>query len=235
MKPLYSGKAKTLYETEDPSILRMVFRDDVTAFDAEKKDEVKGKGRHNAEICAWFFERLEERGIETHFAERSGEDELLVERLDIVPIEVIPRNIATGSLVRKYPFDEGQELDPPVLVMDLKSDEYGDPMVNDGIAKALDIATQNELDEIRMAALKINDVLVDILGERGILLPDFKLEFGRLDGEIVLGDEISPDTCRFWTEDGRSLDKDVFRFEKGDLSGAYAEAKRRIIGGAHEG
>lgn len=230
MTPLYSGKAKSLYETDDPDVLRMVFRDDVTAFDAEKKDTIEGKGRFNAEICATIFESLEENGVPTHFIERGDEAELFVKRLDIVPLEVIPRNIATGSLVRKYPFEEGTELEPPIVVMDLKSDEHGDPMLNDDIAKALDLATQEELDEIRKLALEVNDFLVEYLDEKGLRLPDFKLEFGRLDGEIVLGDEVSPDTCRFWTEEGESLDKDVFRYDRGDLSDAYAEAAKRILG-----
>lgn len=231
MQALYSGKAKTLYETDDPNVLRMVFRDDVTAFDAEKKDTIEGKGRYNAEICATFFDYLEENGVETHFVERDGEDALLVERLDMYDLEVIPRNTATGSLVRKYPFEEGETLEPPVLVLDLKSDEHGDPMLNDDIAKALDVATQDELDEIREKAMRVNDLLKAYLGERDLRLPDFKLEFGRnRDGEIVVGDEISPDTCRFWTQDGKSLDKDVYRFDRGDLSEAYAEAMEMILG-----
>ncbi|MBS1263711.1 MAG: Phosphoribosylaminoimidazole-succinocarboxamide synthase [Methanonatronarchaeales archaeon] len=230
MEPLYSGKAKSMYETDDPSVLRMVFRDDVTAFDAEKVDRIEGKGRYNAEICASVFEYLEGNGVETHFLERTGDAEMLVERLDIYALEVIPRNIATGSLVRKYPFEEGQELDPPVVVMDLKSDEYGDPMLNDDIVRALGIAGPGELEEIRDEALRVNNLLLEMVDERGLLLPDFKLEFGkRTDGEIVLGDEVSPDTCRFWTEGGRSLDKDVFRFDRGDLAEAYAEAAERIL------
>lgn len=231
MQPLYSGKAKTLYETDDPDVLRMVFRDDVTAFDAEKQDTIEGKGRYNAEICATVFERLEENGIPTHFIERGDEEaELFVERVDIIPLEVIPRNIATGSLVRKYPFEEGAELEPPIVVTDLKSDEHGDPMVNDDIAKALGVATQEELDAVREMALEVNDALLEFLEEKDIRLPDFKLEFGRLDGDIVVADEISPDTCRFWTEEGESLDKDVYRFDRGDLSEAYAEAAKRILG-----
>lgn len=231
MQPLYSGKAKTLYETDDPDVLRMVFRDDVTAFDAEKQDTIEGKGRYNAEICATVFERLEEKGVPTHFIERGDEDtELFVERVDIIPLEVIPRNIATGSLVRKYPFEEGAELEPPIVVTDLKSDEHGDPMVNDDIAKALGVATQEEIDAVREMALEVNDVLLEFLEEKAIRLPDFKLEFGRLDGGIVVADEVSPDTCRFWTEEGESLDKDVYRFDRGDLSEAYAEAAKRILG-----
>jgi len=153
-----------------------------------------------------------------------------VDAVEIIKIEVIIRNIAAGSLVKKYPFKPGQIIDPPILIFDYKSDEHGDPMINDDIALALGLATRQELLEIRKLALLINSILVDYLDDKNILLPDFKLEFGRRKGKIVLADEISCDTCRFWDKaTGESLDKDVFRFDKGDLVAAYREVARRIV------
>ncbi len=155
---------------------------------------------------------------------------MVVDAVEIIKIEVIVRNIATGSITKKYPFRTGEKLAPPILLFDYKSDEYGDPMINEDIALALGLATKDELLEIRDLALKINSILVEYLDGRGLLLPDFKLEFGRYKGSIVLADEISCDTCRFWDkETGESLDKDVFRFDKGDLVAAYREVAKRIV------
>ncbi|MCZ7372402.1 MAG: phosphoribosylaminoimidazolesuccinocarboxamide synthase [Candidatus Methanoperedens sp.] len=227
---LYSGKAKTVYRTDDPEKLIMEFRDSLTAFDGKKKSEAAKKGYYNAQISAKLFEHLEEKGIKTHFDRMLSGTEMVVDNVEIVKIEVIVRNIAAGSLARKYPFKTGDELDPPVVIFDYKSDEFGDPMINDDIALALRLATKNELSEIRKLALKINTILVKYLNEKNLLLPDFKLEFGRLNGKIVLADEISCDTCRFWDKKtGESLDKDVFRFDKGDLAAAYREVAKRIV------
>lgn len=229
---LYSGKAKTVYSTDDPEKLIMEFRDSLTAFDGKKKSEAAKKGYYNAQISAKLFELLEENGIKTHFDRMLSGTEMVVDSVDIIKIEVIVRNIAAGSLARKYPFKTGDKLDPPVVIFDYKSDEFGDPMINDDIALALRLATKNELSEIRTLALKINTILVKYLNEKNLLLPDFKLEFGRLHGKIVLADEISCDTCRFWDKKtGESLDKDVFRFDKGDLAAAYREVARRIVPG----
>jgi len=159
-----------------------------------------------------------------------SDTEMVVDAVDIIKIEVIVRNIVAGSLVKKYPFKTGQKLDPPILVFDYKSDEHGDPMINDDIALALGLATKDELSIIRKLALSINSILLDHLADKDLLLPDFKLEFGRHKGKIVLADEISCDTCRFWDKKtGKSLDKDVFRFDKGDLVAAYREVARRIV------
>jgi len=227
---LYSGKAKTVYRTDVPEKYIMEFRDSLTAFDGKKKSEAAKKGYYNAQISAKLFELLEEKGIKTHFDRMLSGTEMVVDNVEIVKIEVIVRNIAAGSLARKYPFKTGDELDPPVVIFDYKSDEFGDPMINDDIALALKLATKNELSEIRELALKINTILVKYLNEKNLLLPDFKLEFGRLNGKIVLADEISCDTCRFWDKKtGESLDKDVFRFDKGDLAAAYREVARRIV------
>ncbi len=227
---LYSGKAKTVYKTDDPKKLIMEFRDSLTAFDGKKKSEAHRKGYYNAQISAKLFRLLEEKGIKTHFDSMLTDTEMIVDAVDIIKIEVIARNIAAGSLTKKYPFKIGDKLDPPILIFDLKSDEYGDPMINDDIALALGLASKNELSEIRKLALRINSILANYLNEKNLLLPDFKLEFGRVDGGIVLADEISCDTCRFWDRTtGESLDKDVFRFDKGDLVAAYREVARRIV------
>jgi len=227
---LYSGKAKTIYHTEDPNLLIMDFRDSLTAFDGEKKSEVSKKGYYNAQISKKLFELLEEKGIKTHYREMVAGNEMLVDTVNIILVEVIVRNIATGSMTRKYPFEEGTILDEPVIVMDYKDDSRHDPMLNEDIAIALGLATREELAGIRQTALKINEILKEYLDKRGLLLPDFKLEFGRRGTEVVLGDEISCDTCRLWDkETGDSLDKDVFRFDKGDLAAAYTEVARRIV------
>lgn len=227
---LYSGKAKTVFKTDNPKKLIMKFRDSLSAFDGKKKSEAPKKGYYNAQISAKFFELLEEKGISTHFDSMLSETEMVVDAVEIIKIEVIIRNIAAGSITKNYPLKTGDKLDPSILLFDYKSDEYGDPMINDDIALALGLATNEELTKIRKLALKINSILIDYLNDRNLLLPDFKLEFGRRDGEIVLADEISCDTCRFWDKTtGESLDKDVFRFDKGDLVAAYLEVAKRIL------
>jgi len=227
---LYSGKAKTIYATDDPSTLISEFRNSLTAFNGEKKGEMEKKGYYNAQISKKFFEMLEANGIKTHFIRMLSDIEMLVKKVDIIKIEVIVRNIAAGSITKKYPVKEGTVFKSPILIFDFKSDEYGDPMLNDDIAVSLGLATPSELATLRNLALKINTLLVPYLDTKGILLPDFKLEFGRANGEILLADEISCDTCRFWDkETGKSLDKDVFRFDKGDISAAYEEVAKRIV------
>ncbi len=230
LSEIYSGKAKTVFKTDAPEKLIMEFRDSLTAFDGKKKSSAPKKGYYNAQIAAKLFQLLGENGIRTHFDSMLSETEMVVDAVDIIKIEVIVRNIAAGSLTKKYPFRIGQKLDPPILIFDYKSDEFGDPMINDDIAIALGLATKDELYRIRGLALRINSILLEYLDERNLLLPDFKLEFGRLGDEIVLADEISCDTCRFWDRTtGESLDKDVFRFDKGDLVAAYREVARRIV------
>ena len=227
---LYSGKAKTIYRTDDPKRLIAEFRDSLTAFDGKKKSEAANKGYYNAQISRKIFEMLEEKGIKTHYIEMVSDTEMLVDAVEIILIEVIPRNIAAGSITRKYPIKEGTVFKKPVIVLDYKSDEHGDPMLNEDIAVAMGIATYEEIAQIRAMALKINDILVKYFDSKGFLLPDFKLEFGRKEGEIVLADEISCDTCRLWDKStGKSMDKDIFRFDKGDLSKTYEEVARRIV------
>lgn len=230
LSELYSGKAKTVFKTDNPEKLVMEFRDSLTAFDGKKKSTAPKKGYYNAQIAAKLFKLLEENGVKTHFDSMLSGTEMIVDAVDIIRIEVIVRNIAAGSLTKKYPFKAGEKLDPPILLFDYKSDEYGDPMINDDIALALGLATKDELLKMRELALRINSILIEYLNGRNLLLPDFKLEFGRHKGEIVLADEISCDTCRFWDRtSGESLDKDVFRFDKGDLVAAYREVARRIV------
>ncbi|AKB23964.1 Phosphoribosylaminoimidazole-succinocarboxamide synthase [Methanosarcina sp. MTP4] len=227
---LYSGKAKTIYTTDDPDVLISEFRNSLTAFNGEKKGEMEKKGYYNSHISKKLFEMLEENGISTHYIKMLSDIEMLVRKVEIIKIEVIVRNIAAGSITRKYPIEEGTVFESPVLVFDYKSDELGDPMLNDDIALALGLATREEIATIRKLALRINELLVPYLDKRGILLPDFKLEFGRSKGEIILADEISCDTCRFWDKETKqSMDKDVFRFDKGDISKAYEEVARRIV------
>lgn len=227
---LYSGKAKTIYKTDDPETLIAEFRNSLTAFNGEKKGEMEKKGYYNAQISKKLFEMLELEGTKTHYIGMLSDIDMLVKKVEIIKIEVIVRNIAAGSITKRYPMKEGTVFESPVLVFDFKSDEYGDPMLNDDIALALGLATREELAILRKLALGINELLVPYLDKRGIILPDFKLEFGRVDGDIILADEISCDTCRFWDKKtGQSMDKDVFRFDKGDISKAYEEVARRIV------
>lgn len=226
---LYSGKAKTVYATTDPGRFIVKFRDDVTAGDGAKKANMKGKGYYNAQISAKLFKLLADNGISTHYIKMISEDEMLVHACNMIKVEVIPRNLAAGSIVKKYGFSEGIKFDPPVIVMDYKNDAAHDPMLNDDIAIHLGLATDKELRKIRKISLRVNEILEKYLNERGLLLPDFKLEFGKINKKIVVADEISPDTMRLWkTGTNQSLDKDVFRFDKGDLMTAYDEAARLI-------
>nr|WP_230743203.1 phosphoribosylaminoimidazolesuccinocarboxamide synthase [Methanocella sp. CWC-04] len=227
---LYGGKAKTVYATSDPKRYIVKFRDDITAFDAVKKANLKGKGYYNAQISAKLFKVLADNGISTHFIKMVSEDEMLVHACDMIKIEVIPRNIAAGSITKKYPFKEGEKFENPIIVMDYKNDAAHDPMLNDDIAITLGLVTEKELRKIRKIALRVNEVLQEYFDERGLVLPDFKLEFGKIDKKIVVADEISCDTMRLWKKGtGQSLDKDVFRFDKGDLLAAYEEAARLIV------
>ncbi len=227
---LYTGKAKSVYRTDDPEVYIMKFRDDITAFDGEKKDTLGGKGRYNAEVSSFLLRYLEEHGIRTHYLLSVEPAVIAVRALKMIPLEVIVRNIAAGSIVRHYPFQEGEPLDPPVIVIDYKSDAHHDPMLNDELIYALGLATPEELDQIKAMALAINEVISDYLDLRGITLVDFKIEFGRYDGEIIVGDEISMDSMRLWDkETGTSLDKDVYRFSKGDVMETYASVAKRIL------
>ncbi|MEN6611562.1 MAG: phosphoribosylaminoimidazolesuccinocarboxamide synthase [Methanoregulaceae archaeon] len=228
---LYSGKAKSVYKSNVPGELVIEFRDDITAFDGGKKDVKEKKGSYNATVSAFFFRYLEEHGIPTHFTRMLNDRTMVARELSMIPLEVIIRNIAAGSIVRNYPFREGQPLNPPVIVIDYKDDSRHDPMLNDDLIVALKIANPTDLAEIKKLALRINEVLREHLAKQGITLVDFKIEFGRgKDGKIYLGDEISMDSMRLWdTKTGESLDKDVYRFDKGDVLAAYDKVSQRII------
>lgn len=227
---LYQGKAKTIFRSEIPGELVVSFRDDITAFNGEKKDQLSGKGAYNAVVSAFFFEYLMKNGIQSHFIRMIDDVTMVVRELRMVPIEVIVRNKAAGSLVRRYPFSEGQDLDPPVIVIDYKDDERHDPMLNDDLIIALGLLNRDELVAVKQKALEINRHLKEYFATLGIDLVDFKIEFGRTEDDIILGDEISMDSMRLWDrKTGESLDKDVYRFDKGDLLAAYAQVADKIV------
>ncbi|WP_010476924.1 phosphoribosylaminoimidazolesuccinocarboxamide synthase [Thermococcus zilligii] len=227
---VYEGKAKRVIPLDEGKVV-MEFKDDATAFDGSKRAQFRGKGWLNAQISAHLFRVLEEKGIKTHFIGVAGDNKLIVERLDMYPLEVVVRNVVAGSLKKRLPLEEGTELKEPIVELYYKNDSLHDPMINYYHARILGIE-EPEIKEMERIALRVNEVLKEYFRERGIILVDFKLEFGKNGrGEIVLGDEISPDTCRFWdAKTGKSLDKDVFRFDKGDLIEAYEELYARLTG-----
>ena len=228
-KLLYAGKAKSVYRTDVDGKLIVEFRDDITAFDGGKKDVLTNKGSYNAEVSAFFFDYLEKNGVKTHFVRMIDSRHMVVRELEMIPLEVIVRNIAAGSMVRNYPFKEGTELDPPIIVIDYKDDSRHDPMLNDDLIIALKLTTPAELKKIKKAALEVNRLLFDLLAAQDITLVDFKIEFGRQGKTICLGDEISMDSMRLWDKkSGESLDKDVYRFEKGDVMATYNRVAQRI-------
>jgi phosphoribosylaminoimidazole-succinocarboxamide synthase len=228
---IYAGKAKDVYKTDNPEQVIVKFRDDITAGDGVKTESIVNKGVYNSMISSKFFEVLEEAGIKTQYIRLIKPGYMLSRKLNMIPIEVITRNIAAGSLLKKFPFTETQELKPPVIQMDYKNDEYHDPMLNDSISIALGLANQEQLDKIRNITLKINTILKDFLLDKNILFPDFKIEYGfDAQGDIVLGDEISPDTCRFWdSKTSEVLDKDLFRKGESNIMDAYKKVASRIL------
>lgn len=229
---IYEGKAKIVYETDNPDLLWVEFKDAATAFNGQKKGTIADKGVVNNKISVILFRMLEEKGIPTHLVEVLSDREMLVKRLEIVPVEVVARNIAAGSLAKRLGLEEGTTLRQPVLEYYYKSDELGDPLINDDHIRVLNLATDEEMAEIRHQAEQVNRILTAFMDERDLILVDFKLEFGRHKGEIILGDEISPDTCRFWDRATREkLDKDRFRRDLGGVEDAYQEVLRRLSGG----
>lgn len=228
---LYEGKAKRIYKTGDPDVLWVEYKDDATAFNGLKKGTITGKGVLNNQISAYFFELLEQKGIRTHFVKYISENEMLVKPLEIILVEVVVRNIAAGSLAKRLGMEEGTPLSHPVVEYYYKSDELGDPLINDDHIAAAGLATPGEMNIIRDTAIKVNDILKGDLDTKNLDLVDFKLEFGRYRGEVILGDEISPDTCRFWDKTTKEkLDKDRFRRDMGNVEEAYREIKRRLTG-----
>jgi len=232
---LYEGKAKILYETDDPGLLIQYFKDDATAFDGKKKGIIRDKGVVNNKISERLFKELEAAGIRTHMIERMSDREMLVKRLKIIPIEIIARNVAAGSLSKRIGVPEGTALTRPIVETYYKSDELGDPLLCDEHIFLLDLATPEQLNAMRDTARKINQVLTDFFAERQLRLVDFKVEFGtevaKDNGDILLGDEICPDTCRLWDmETDEKLDKDRFRRDLGKIEESYAEVARRVCG-----
>ena len=229
---LYEGKAKSIYKTNASNEVLIKFRDDMTAGDGERHEQMNKKGYYNSIITSKIFEILEEKGIETQFIELVEPCILRAKKLNMIPAEVIVRNRATGSLIRKYPFEDGLILNPPIVQMDYKNDEFHDPMLNESIAEALNVATSEELEIMKNIALKINDVLSEVFLNLGIILVDYKVEFGKDDkGNIILGDEISPDSCRLWDKDTlEMLDKELFRQGQDDkVMNAYEEIYNRLL------
>jgi len=228
---LYEGKAKKIFRTDDPLLMLVEFKDDATAFDGVKKDQLKDKGILNNRLSTIFFELLENKGIETHFIKNISEREMLVKALEIIPVEVIVRNIAAGSISQRLGIPEGTVMKKTVIEFSLKNDELHDPMINHYHIYALDLASADEMKEIEKKALQVNEIMIPYLKDKGITLVDFKLEFGRHEGRVVLGDEISPDTCRFWdSSSSEKLDKDRFRRDMGGVVEAYREVLRRLEG-----
>ena len=232
LEQVYEGKAKKVFATDNPDCFIVDYKDDATAFNGEKKGTIVGKGVINNRVTNHLMKLLESRGIPTHFIEELTERETLVKKVTIVPIEVIVRNIAAGSLSKRLGLAEGTKLASTVLEYCYKDDALGDPMINDYHIAAMNLAAPAELEKISAYSFKVNKILAEYLKDLGIELIDFKLEFGRLkDGTIVLADEISPDTCRFWdSKTGEKLDKDRFRRDLGGVEDAYKEILKRLLG-----
>lgn len=226
---MYEGKAKKVYKTENDDYVIVHYKDDATAFNGEKKGTIEDKGILNNSISCALFNMLEKNGVETHLVEKLNERDQLCKKVSIVPLEVIVRNVAAGSMAKRLGVEEGTELKTTIYEICYKNDDLGDPLINDYHAVALGLTTFEELDKIYKATEKINNLLKEFFIERGIKLIDFKIEFGRFHDEVLLADEISPDTCRFWdAKTNEKLDKDRFRRDLGNVKGAYEEIMSRI-------
>lgn len=230
LEMLYEGKAKKIYATEKADEVIVYYKDDATAFNGEKKGQIEDKGVMNNEITSILFELLQKKGVKTHFIKKLNEREQLCKKVEIVPLEVIVRNVAAGSMAKRLGLEEGYKLKTTVFEFSYKDDELGDPLINSYHAVAIGAATFEEIDTLLAMTAKINDILKEVFAAQNINLIDFKIEFGRCpDGTIVLADEISPDTCRFWdATTGEKLDKDRFRRDLGNVKDAYVEILKRI-------
>ena len=231
LEQLYEGKAKKVFKTDDPELLIVDYKDDATAFNGLKKGSIAGKGVINNQMSNRLMAKLEKAGVPTHFVQELSPRETLVKKVSIVPLEVIVRNLSAGSFAKRYGVEEGIVFDAPTIEFSYKNDELGDPLLNSYHALALKLATAEEIDTIKRYAFQVNDFLKALWAECGVILVDFKLEFGRLaDGSIVLADDISPDTCRLWDEKTHEkLDKDRFRRDLGGVEDAYAEIMKRLM------
>ncbi len=226
---LYAGKAKTVYTTDDPSLLVLEFRNDTSAFDGEKMEQLERKGQVNNQFNAFIMKALQSAGIATHFVDQLSINESLVRNLDMIPVECVVRNRAAGSLVRRLGVTEGQELTPAVFEFFLKNDALHDPMINESHIATFGWATEAEVEAMKALTLQVNKVLTKLFADGGLVLVDYKLEFGRFQGDIVLGDEFSPDGCRLWdARTGEKMDKDRFRQNLGNVIESYEEVGRRI-------
>ena len=231
LEQIYEGKAKQVYLTDDPKIVVVDYKDDATAFNGLKKGTITGKGVVNNKVSNHFFRLLESKGIPTHFVEQLSDRETAVKRVEILPVEVIVRNRAAGSFSKRMGVAEGTSLSSVILEYSYKNDALGDPFINSYYIRALNLATDAEMEQVKKYSFAINDILREYLWNLGIELIDFKLEFGRFDGKVILADEISPDTCRFWDKaTGKKLDKDRFRQDLGEVEEAYREIIRRLMG-----
>ena len=229
---LYEGKAKKVFATDDPNLYIVDYKDDATAFNGQKKGQISGKGVINNVMSNHMFQLLEKQGVPTHFVEQLSERETVVKKVSIVPLEVIIRNISAGSFAKRYGVEEGIVFDAPTIEFSYKNDDLGDPLINDSHALVLKLATQQDSDTIKAMAFKVNEVMKEYFDHLNVILVDFKLEFGKTpDGQIILADEISPDTCRLWDKTTKEkLDKDRFRRDMGGVEEAYQEIMRRVMG-----
>lgn len=230
LEQLYEGKAKKVFATSDPNLCIVSYKDDATAFNGLKKGTIVGKGVVNNKMSNFLMQMLEKEGVPTHFVEKLSDRDTVVKKVSIVPLEVIIRNISAGSFARRYGVDEGIVFAEPTIEFSYKNDDLGDPLLNAYHAIALGLATREEIEQIKSMAFKVNEVLKAYMLSLGVRLVDFKLEFGKTsDGQIVLADEISPDTCRFWDKDtNEKLDKDRFRRDMGGVEDAYNEMMKRL-------
>jgi phosphoribosylaminoimidazole-succinocarboxamide synthase len=231
MEQLYEGKAKKVYATDNPDQVIVSYKDDATAFNGQKRGTIVGKGVVNNKVSNHFFKLLESHGIKTHYVDQISDRETIVKKVDIVPVEVIVRNKAAGSFSKRMGIEEGTPFKCAILEYSYKNDELGDPFINSYYVRALGLAEDEEMEIIKNTSFKVNDILREYLTGFGVELIDFKLEFGRFHGDVILADEISPDTCRFWDiETGKKLDKDRFRRDLGDVEEAYQEIIGRLMG-----
>ncbi len=229
LEQLYEGKAKKVFTTEDPDILIVSYKDDATAFNGLKKGTIAGKGSINNRMSNALFQKLEKAGVPTHFVQELNDRETAVRRVEIVPLEVIVRNTAAGSFSKRLGVPEGTEFSEPTIEFSYKNDELGDPLINSYFARALNLATAEEVETIKKYAFMVNDFLKAEFLKAGLRLIDFKIEFGRFHGKIILADEISPDTCRLWdVQSGEKMDKDRFRRDLGNVEEAYIEVAKRL-------
>ena len=229
LEMLYEGKAKKVFKTNNTSEYIVEYKDDATAFNGEKKGQISEKGVINNQMSAILFEALEENGVPTHFVKLLNDREMLVKAVEILPLEVIIRNVAAGSFSKRLGVEEGTPLAKTVLEFCLKDDALGDPLINDDHVLALEVASQEQIDTVKAYAHKVNDFMKTFFDTRGIKLIDFKLEFGVFEGKVILADEISPDTCRLWDkETNKKLDKDRFRRDLGDVESSYQEVLNRV-------